>query len=85
MERRVDLERSPVGAIAGPTATPCSGFATGRGLPVAPKAKAVRYFLVDTPTRAGMVELADAADSKSADRKVMGVRPPLPAPINLFI
>ena len=27
-----------------------------------------------------MVELADAADSKSADRKVMGVRPPLPAP-----
>jgi hypothetical protein len=32
------------------------------------------------PTQAGMVELADAADSKSADRKVMGVRPPLPAP-----
>ena len=30
---------------------------------------------------AGMAELADAADSKSADRKVMGVRPPLPAPI----
>ena len=29
---------------------------------------------------AGMAELADAADSKSADRKVMGVRPPLPAP-----
>jgi hypothetical protein len=28
-----------------------------------------------------MAELADAADSKSADRKVMGVRPPLPAPI----
>ena len=27
-----------------------------------------------------MVELADAADSKSADRKVVGVRPPLPAP-----
>ena len=27
-----------------------------------------------------MAELADAADSKSADRKVMGVRPPLPAP-----
>ena len=35
--------------------------------------------------QAGMVELADAADSKSADRKVMGVRPPLPAPrLNLF-
>jgi len=31
--------------------------------------------------RAGMAELADAADSKSADRKVMGVRFPLPAPI----
>ena len=30
--------------------------------------------------QAGMAELADAADSKSADRKVMGVRPPLPAP-----
>ena len=29
---------------------------------------------------AGMAELADAADSKSADRKVVGVRPPLPAP-----
>ena len=26
-----------------------------------------------------------AADSKSADRKVVGVRPPLPAPINLQI
>ena len=33
-----------------------------------------------------MAELADAADSKSADRKVMGVRPPLPAPTyNYFI
>ena len=32
-----------------------------------------------------MAELADAADSKSADRKVMGVRPPLPAPqANIF-
>ena len=31
-------------------------------------------------TPAGMAELADAADSKSADRKVVGVRPPLPAP-----
>ena len=31
-------------------------------------------------TQAGMAELADAADSKSADRKVVGVRPPLPAP-----
>jgi hypothetical protein len=27
-----------------------------------------------------MAELADAADSKSADLRVMGVRPPLPAP-----
>ena len=31
-------------------------------------------------SQAGMAELADAADSKSADRKVVGVRPPLPAP-----
>src|ERR1017187_7824704 len=34
---------------------------------------------------AGMAELADAADSKSADRKVVGVRPPLPALFNYFI
>ena len=33
-----------------------------------------------SPPKAGMAELADAADSKSADRKVVGVRPPLPAP-----
>ena len=33
-----------------------------------------------------MAELADAADSKSADRKVVGVRPPLPAPnLNSYI
>jgi hypothetical protein len=32
-----------------------------------------------------MAELADAADSKSADRKVVGVRPPLPAPTILVI
>ena len=32
-----------------------------------------------------MAELADAADSKSADRKVMGVRPPLPVLFKLFI
>ena len=35
--------------------------------------------------KAGMAELADAADSKSADRKVMGVRFPLPAPIKSMI
>jgi hypothetical protein len=34
---------------------------------------------------AGMAELADAADSKSADRKVMGVRFPLPAPIESMV
>jgi hypothetical protein len=32
-----------------------------------------------------MAELADAADSKSADRKVVGVRPPLPAPTKSYI
>jgi hypothetical protein len=37
-----------------------------------------------SPPKAGMAELADAADSKSADRKVVGVRPPLPAPNSRF-
>ncbi len=32
------------------------------------------------PILAGMAELADAADSKSADLRVLGVRLPLPAP-----
>ena len=32
---------------------------------------------------AGMAELADAQDSKSCDRKIMGVRPSLPAPRKL--
>ena len=41
----------------------------------------MRYFLRQSPlSQAGMAELADAADSKSADRKVVGVRPPLPVP-----
>src|ERR1035441_1257278 len=45
---------------------------------VARSARPVRYFLSRHPPYAGMAELADAADSKSADRKVVGVRPPLP-------
>ena len=46
---------------------------------------------MDEPLSAGMAELADAADSKSADLRVLGVRLPLPAPnpnairvLNLF-
>ena len=35
-------------------------------------------------SRAGMAELADAADSKSADLRVLGVRLPLPAPEDSF-
>jgi hypothetical protein len=35
---------------------------------------------LDLPPQAGMAELADAADSKSADLRVLGVRLPLPAP-----
>ena len=31
-----------------------------------------------------MAELADAADSKSADLRVLGVRLPLPAPLKFF-
>ena len=48
--------------------------------PVARRPNPVRYFESTALIQAGMAELADAADSKSADRKVVGVRPPLPAP-----
>src|SRR5208283_2172042 len=48
----------------------------------------VRQGLCDTweaePLPAGMAELADAADSKSAEGNLVGVRPPLPALSNLL-
>ena len=34
----------------------------------------------DKAQEAGMAEQADAADSKSAEGNLVGVRPPLPAP-----
>jgi hypothetical protein len=37
-------------------------------------------FWMKRENSAGMAELADAADSKSADLRVLGVRLPLPAP-----
>ena len=54
------------------------------------KLESSKLICTELPNQAGMAELADAADSKSADLRVMGVRPPLPAPelepkISLFI
>ena len=41
--------------------------------------------LTNDLSKAGMAELADAADSKSADLRVLGVRLPLPAPLKSLI
>ena len=40
----------------------------------------IAAIIISRPLNAGMAELVDAADSKSADRKVMRVRFSLPAP-----
>jgi hypothetical protein len=39
--------------------------------------------MITRPHKAEVAELADARDSKSRDRKVMGVRPPPSAPLIL--
>ncbi len=39
-----------------------------------------RYTDACDEAKAGMAELADAADSKSAEGNLVGVQPPLPAP-----
>ena len=41
-----------------------------------------RQLVSSTPLIAQMAELADAPDSKSGDRKVVWVRPPLWAPVD---
>src|SRR5580658_6135500 len=68
-----------------PKLKPAHGNACPHGLSQARNWRTAQW-LCDTlgashTPEAGMAELADAADSKSADRKVVGVRPPLPAPI----
>ncbi len=53
---------------------------TAAAQPSGVKDKGCAILLEQQSNPAGMVELADAADSKSAALRGMGVRPPLPAP-----
>ena len=52
---------------------------------VAEKVTAVRYFLKQTPPKAGMAELADAADSKSAGPCGHGGSTPPPGTILKYL
>jgi hypothetical protein len=60
------------------------GFEADPGIEVAVENWGFTVDIIDNAT-AGMAELADAADSKSADLRVLGVRLPLPAPNGLSI
>jgi hypothetical protein len=54
-------------------------FEAGLRIEVAVENSGFPLAIITAPV-AGMAELADAADSKSADLRVLGVRLPLPAP-----
>ena len=61
----------------------CEGLGSNRSAEPGLRAAPPPRYTVVRPTLAGMAELADAKVSKTFERKLMGVRSPLPAPFNL--